>query len=87
MVRRETDGRKRSNKKNISDQLCLFYLSDVLIGGQDHFIKSWRRDLDSLLESDGHHGSLKKEKRKKSTLAPFYFGKFKGHTAKYPDAD
>lgn len=38
--------------------LGLLYLSDVLIGGEDDLIKSWGRDLDSLFESDGHHGSL-----------------------------
>ena len=42
--------------------LCLLYLSDVLIGGEDNFVKSRGRDLDSLLEGEGHHGSLKNEK-------------------------
>lgn len=38
-----------------------FYLSHILIGGQNNFIKSRRPDVDPLLESDGHHGCLKRE--------------------------
>lgn len=34
------------------------YLSHVLVGGQDDLVESRGRDLDSLLEGDGHHGSL-----------------------------
>ena len=35
------------------------YLSDVLIGCQDDFIESRRRDLQALLESNGHHSALR----------------------------
>jgi len=41
-----------------STRRCLLYLSDVVIGGEDHFVKSWGRDLYSLFEGEGHHGSL-----------------------------
>lgn len=37
------------------------YLSHVLVGGQDDLVESRGRDLDSLLEGDGHHGSLIKD--------------------------
>lgn len=40
------------------------YLSDILIGCQDDFVKSWGWDLNSLLESDRHHGSLEKKQNK-----------------------
>lgn len=37
------------------------YLSHVLVGGQDDLVESRRRNLDPLLEGDGHHGSLNKD--------------------------
>lgn len=47
-----------------------FYLSHILIGGQDDFLKSRRPDVDSLLESDGHHGCLIKETKVKREALP-----------------
>lgn len=44
-------------------KVCLLYLSDVLIGGEDNFVESRRRDLYSLFESERHHGSLMNEKK------------------------
>ena len=51
---------------------CLLYLADVLIGSQDYFVESWRRDLDSLFESEGHHGSLKNGQGKREGKVNIY---------------
>lgn len=54
-VRGQTEESRHHHSMNT---LGLLYLSDILIGGKDDLIKSWGRDLDSLFESNGHHGSL-----------------------------
>lgn len=47
----------------------VLYLSDVLIGCQNDLIKSWGWDLYSLLERNGHHGSLRQEQVTEDVLS------------------